>query len=118
MRSHAKDVDAYIAEAPDEVQSKLQEVRRAIRKVAPGATESIGYGIPVYSYRGALAWFGLQKKHIGLYLRPPTIAEHRRELKGYTTTKSAVHLPLDKPVPIALVQKLVKARKRRNESGE
>jgi uncharacterized protein YdhG (YjbR/CyaY superfamily) len=111
-------VDAYIAAAPKEVQPKLREVRAAIREVAPNAAESISYRMPYYSYRGRLAWFGLQSAHIGLYLRPPTIAEHKRDLEGYQTTKSAVHLPLDKKVPVQLIKKLVRAAMKKNEAGE
>jgi uncharacterized protein YdhG (YjbR/CyaY superfamily) len=113
-----KDVDAYIAAAPKEVQSKLRELRAAIRETAPTATECISYGMPYYDYKGRLAWFGLAKAHIGLYVRPPVIEEHKSELEGYGTTKSAVHLPLDKKLPIALIKKLVKARMKINEATE
>ncbi len=107
-------VDRYVARAPKEVRTKLAQLRRAIRAVAPDADETISYRMPGYSYagydfRGVFAWFGLQRRHIGLYLRPPTIEKHRRELAGYATTKSAVHLPLDDPIPTKLVQKLVRA---------
>jgi len=108
-------VEAYISAAPKEAQEKLKEVRRAIREVAPAAKESISYRMPYYSYKGRLAWFGLQKAHIGLYLRPPVIAEHKRELEGYSTTKSAVHLPLDRKIPILLVNSLVKSTLTMNE---
>jgi uncharacterized protein YdhG (YjbR/CyaY superfamily) len=118
MRKKSKSVDAYIAAAPKDVQPKLREVRAAIREVAPDAAESISYGIPYYDYKGRLAWFGLQKAHIGLYLRPPVIAEHKGELEGYETTKSAVHLPLDQRVPVRLIRNLVKARMKKNEAGE
>jgi uncharacterized protein YdhG (YjbR/CyaY superfamily) len=74
--------------------------------------------MPYYSCKGRLAWFGFQKGHIGLYLRPPVIAEHRKELAGYVTTKSAVHLPLDERIPVQLIKKLVKARMKKNEAGE
>jgi len=57
-------------------------------------------------------------KHIGIYLRPPVVAEHRRELAGFTTTKSAVHFPLDRKIPVPLIKKLVKARMRINEAEE
>ncbi len=113
MKKALKDVDTYIARAPKEVQSKLEEVRAAIREVAPNAVESISYGMPGYD-RGQIAWFGLVKTHIGLYLRPPIIAEHKKDLAGYTTTKSAVHFPLDKKIPIPLIKKLVKARIKKN----
>ena len=110
----APGVDAYIARAPVEHRAKLAQVRAAIRAVVPDATELISYQMPGYSYpgyrlNGMFAWFGIQSRHIGLYLRPPTITNHRKELAGYTTTKSAVHLPLDREVPTLLIQKLVRA---------
>ena len=114
----AESVDAYIAAAPKEVQPKLREVRAAIRGVAPDAAESISYRMPYYSYKGRLAWFGLQRAYIGLYLRPPITEEYRDELKAYETTKSAIHLPLDREIPVALVRKLVRARMKKNEAGD
>lgn len=111
----AKNVDEYISVAPREVRAKLREIRAAIREAAPTARESISYRIPYYDYKGRLVWFGLQKAHIGIYLRPPVIAEHKNELIGYGTTKSAVHLPLDGKIPVLLIRKLVKARMKKNE---
>jgi uncharacterized protein YdhG (YjbR/CyaY superfamily) len=108
-------VDAYISAAPGEVQGKLSEVRQAIREAAPDAREGISYRMPYYSYRGRLAWFGLHTGHIGLYLRPPVVEEHQNELEGYVTTKSAVHLPLNRRIPVALVKKLVKAAVKKND---
>jgi len=113
-----KNVDDYISAAPLEVRDKLEEVRAAIREVAPTAVESISYQMPYYNYKGRLAWFGLQRRHIGLYLRPPVIEEHKKELAGYVTTKSAVHLPLDKKIPVSLVKKLVKARMGKNDAED
>jgi uncharacterized protein YndB with AHSA1/START domain/uncharacterized protein YdhG (YjbR/CyaY superfamily) len=114
----SKSVDAYIAAAPKEVQPKLREVRAAIIEAAPDAAESISYGMPYYSYKGRLAWFGLHSSHIGLYLRPPVVEEHKSELIGYGTTKSAVHLPLDKKVPVPLIKRLVRASMKKNEARE
>ena len=115
-KSGSRDVDAYIAKCPKGIQSKLKEVRAAVRKAAPGATETMsyfempGYFYPGgYYYNGMFAWFALQKLHIGLYLRPPTIQNHKKQLAGYVTTKSAVHFPLDEKIPAPLVRKLVKA---------
>jgi uncharacterized protein YdhG (YjbR/CyaY superfamily) len=116
-KSSSKDVNLYIARAPKALQPKLRELRRAIKQVAPGAEESISYRMPYYNYKGQLAWFASMKNHIGLYLRPPIIAEHTRELAPYTTTKSAVHFPRDKKLPISLIKKLVRARMRKNEAG-
>ena len=112
----AKEIEVYIARAPRCVQGKLKELRSAIKQVAPGANESISYRMPYYSYRGRLAWFALMKNHIGLYLRPPVIAEHKRELTAYKTTKSAIHFALDKKLPIPLIKKLVRARMKKNEA--
>jgi uncharacterized protein YdhG (YjbR/CyaY superfamily) len=112
----AKEIKAYIARAPKGVQGKLKELRSAIKQVAPGANESISYRMPYYSYKGRLAWFALMKNHIGLYLRPPVIAEHKRELTAYKTTKSAIHFALDKKLPIPLIKKLVRARMKKNEA--
>ena len=116
QKSGSKDVDAYIAKCPKGFQSKLKGIRAAIKKAAPGATETTsyfempGYFYPGdYYYNGMFAWFALQKSHIGLYLRPPTIQNHKKELTGFVTTKSAVHFPLDEKIPASLVRKLVKA---------
>jgi uncharacterized protein YdhG (YjbR/CyaY superfamily) len=111
-----KDVESYIASAPKEVQGKLQQIRKAIKEVAPTAEERISYGMPYYDYKGRLAWFAIMKTHIGLYLRPPIIEEHKRELSTYKTTKSAIHFPLDKKLPIALIKKLVRARMKTNDA--
>jgi uncharacterized protein YdhG (YjbR/CyaY superfamily) len=108
------EVNAYVAQAPVEMRRKLATLRSVIRSIAPDATEVIsyqmpGYSYPGYRYKGMFVWFALQSGHIGLYLRPPTIENHRRELAKYGTTKSAVHLPLKEEIPIPLVQKLVRA---------
>ena len=73
--------------------------------------------MPYYDYKGRLAWFGLHKAHVGLYVRPPVIEDHKDELAGYETTKSAVHLSLDRKIPVALIKKLVKARMKKNDAG-
>ena len=112
----SKDVDQYIADAPANLQPKLRELRKAIKQVAPRAEESLSYRMPYYSYKGRLAWFAHMKMHIGLYLRPPVIAEHKSELVAYKTTKSAIHFPLDQKLPIPLVKKLIRARMKKNEA--
>lgn len=112
----AKNVDDYISAAPEHVQDKLKELRAAIREVAPDAVEKISYGMPGYD-KGQVAWFGIMKSHIGLYLRPPIIQEHKTELAAFVTTKSAVRFPLDKKLPLALIKKLIRARMKKNESA-
>ncbi len=113
-----KNVDELIAKAPTELQSKLQELRQVIKSAAPKATESISYGMAFYAYKGRLVYFGLQKKHIGLYIPPPIIEQHAKELAGYVTTKSAVHLSLTDNLPKMLITKLVRARCVWNEKSE
>lgn len=115
MAGSSAEVDAYIAAAPAAAQGKLGRVRRAIREAAPQARESISYRMPHYSYQGRLVWFGLFKRHIGVFFRPPVLEEHRSELKGYTMTMSSLHLPLDREVPVPLLKKLVKAAIRKND---
>src|SRR5438309_885958 len=103
-----KNVEDYIERAPKEAQSKLKKLRAAIRKTAPTAVERISYGMPYYGYRGRLAYFAAFKKHIGLYLPTPTIEEHKKELKNYETAKATVRFPTDRPIPVALIKKLIK----------
>jgi uncharacterized protein YdhG (YjbR/CyaY superfamily) len=118
MKKAPKDVDTYIAAAPKEVQSKLKELRAAIRETAPIAAERISYGMPYYGYKGRLAYFSAFKNHIGLYVPPPVIEEHKSELKDYETAKATVRFPLNKKLPVALIKKLVKARVKKNEEGK
>jgi uncharacterized protein YdhG (YjbR/CyaY superfamily) len=107
------EVDAYIADTSQEVQPKLRQLRAAIRSVAPDSVEVVsyrmpGFSYPGYRYRGMFVWFAAQSGHIGLYLRPPTIERHRRELARYGRTKAALHLPYGDPLPIPLIKKLVR----------
>jgi uncharacterized protein YdhG (YjbR/CyaY superfamily) len=111
-----KDVDAYIAAAPKEVQGKLKELRAVIRKTAPAAVEGISYGMPYYSYKGRLAYFNVWKAHIGLYVPTPVLEEHKKELDAYETTDATVRLPLDKKLPVTLIRQLVRARMKKNEA--
>ena len=113
-----KDVDEYIALAPKEVQDKLKEFRATIKTAAPSAQERISYGMPYYYYKGRLLYFGLSKKHIGLYIPTPVVEEHKSELKGYETTKATIRFPLHEKLPLDLIKKLVEARVRKNDEAE
>jgi len=110
-----RNVDAYIAKAPLEARVKLAQLRKIIRSAVPEAKEGISYKMPYYNYHGALAWFAAFKNHVGIFIRPPIVQEHKRELKSYVTTKSAVHFPMNKPLPTALIRKLVEARAAKNK---
>jgi uncharacterized protein YdhG (YjbR/CyaY superfamily) len=109
------DVDEYIAGCPKEAQGNLAKMRAAIRAAAPDATERTdyfqmpGYSYPGFDYDGMFAWFSFKSPHIRLHVRPPVIQDHSKELAGFPTTKAIVSFPMDKPVRVTLVKKLVKA---------
>ena len=104
-------VDAYIAEFPPAVQAVLQQVRATIRDAAPGATEKLSYRMPSYHLHGALVYFGGFKKHIGLY-PPVNDAVLKRATARFAGPKGNLQFPLDEPMPLARIGKLVKARVR------
>jgi uncharacterized protein YdhG (YjbR/CyaY superfamily) len=114
MKKAPKDVDEYIKRTPKEVQGKLKELRVAIKEAAPTAVEHISYGMPYYSYKGRLAYFRVTKAHIGLYIPPPVIDEHKNELADYETAKATIRFPLDKKLPVTFIKKLIKARMKKN----
>lgn len=111
-----KTVDEYIKNAPIETRTKLKELRRVIRQTAPEAGEKLSYGMPYYGYKGAVAYFAVAKNHVGLYIPPPVIAEHKKELAGYSTAKATVRFPLAKKLPVALIKKLLRARLKKNKT--
>jgi uncharacterized protein YdhG (YjbR/CyaY superfamily) len=112
-------VDEYIEHAPEELRGRLRELRKAIRSVAPHAEEKLSYGIPYYGYNGRLAYFAYAKHHIGVYaIRKPVIDQFAKELSGYVKSKGTIQLPHDRPLPLPLIKKLVKAEMKLNEDIE
>jgi uncharacterized protein YdhG (YjbR/CyaY superfamily) len=109
-----KDVDTYIAEFPKEVQKLLKEIRVTIKKAAPKAEESIGYGMPAYKLNGVLVYFAGYKKHIGFYPVPSGVEAFKKELSAYKGAKGSVQFPLDEPLPLSLITKIVKYRAKEN----
>lgn len=116
MKNTPNEVDRYLAKAPKDVQNKLKKLREAIRETAPTARERISYGMPYYDYKGRLAYLRYTKTHIGLYIPPPVLEEHKKELTDYETAKATVRFPLDKKIPVTLIKKLIKARMKKNET--
>lgn len=110
----ASGVDAYIQAAPRESRARLAQLRRIVRSTAPMAEEGISYKMPYYKYRGALAGFAAFKNHIGFFAVP--VEKFKRELKGYETGRGSVRFPNDRPLPVAVIRKLVKARLKINEA--
>lgn len=110
------DINQYIAGFPKETQVKMEQVRSIIKKTAPGAEEAISYGIPAFRlYNRYLIYFAGFKNHIGLYPAPVNSEIFKKELSGYKTGKGSVQFPLDKPIPLSLVTKIVKFRAKENE---
>jgi uncharacterized protein YdhG (YjbR/CyaY superfamily) len=102
----------YIAGFPQDVQARLQKMRRIIRKAAPDAEETIKYRIPTFVLNGNLVHFAAFPKHIGLYPTPSAIKAFSAELAGYRSAKGSVQFPLDKPVPVKLIERMVEFRVR------
>lgn len=108
-------MDEYIAGFPQDVQAILEKVRTTIRKAAPGAEEKISYEIPAFNLNGRyLIYFAAFKKHIGVYPAPIGNAEFKDELSAYASGKASARFPLDKPVPVRLITKIVKFRIKEN----
>jgi uncharacterized protein YdhG (YjbR/CyaY superfamily) len=109
-RGPAKVVDEYVARAPKPARSALKKIRAAIRStVPPDAIEIISYGIPAFKYGKVVAWYAAFSDHCSLFPTASVIESFKDELKGYSKSKGTIHFPLDKPIPTALVKKLVKA---------
>ena len=112
-----KNVDEYLAGVPEPARSTLNKIRAAIRSaVPPEATEAISYGIPTFKYKGPLVWFAAFSDHCSLFPTAAVIEAFKNELKGFSTSKGTIQFPTDKPLPTALVKKMVKARVAQNES--
>jgi uncharacterized protein YdhG (YjbR/CyaY superfamily) len=114
MPIHKKElqtIDEYIKTFPKDVQSILEEIRRTIRKAAPGAVEAISYQIPTFKLHDKnLVHFAAFKNHIGFYPTPSGIEAFKKELSQYKGAKGSVQFPLNRPIPYDLLEKIVKFR--------
>lgn len=111
-----KNIDEYIAGFSNDVQEMLEKVRMTIRKAAPGAEETISYRIPTFTLKGRyLIYFAAYKKHIALYPAPRGSEEFKEVLSAYEGGKGTVRFPLDKPIPVVLIRKIVKFRIKENQ---
>jgi uncharacterized protein YdhG (YjbR/CyaY superfamily) len=106
-----KDIDEYLAGVPEPARSTLNKIRATIRSAAPPeATETISYRIPAFKYNGVLIWFAAFTDHCSLFPTAAIVQEFKDELKGYAVSKGTIHFPINKPLPAALLKKIVKAR--------
>jgi uncharacterized protein YdhG (YjbR/CyaY superfamily) len=108
-------VDEYLAALPEESRATLQKIRKTIKAVAPKATEVISYQMPMYKHHGMLVGFAAFKDHCSFFPGAKPIATYKDELKAYETSKGTIRFPIGKPLPAALVKKLVKVRIEENE---
>lgn len=108
------DIDGYISQFPADVQAVLRDVREAIRRAAPEAEETISYQMPAFRQHGILVYFAAWKKHIGLY--PPISGDKALEnaIARYAGPKGNLQFPLDEPMPLALIERIVKLRVRQD----
>ena len=117
MKIKPAPIDAYLAALSDEKRAALEKLRETILAAAPKAEECISYGIPAFRLHGMLVGFGATAKHCSFYLMSSsTVEAHAEELRSYDTSKGTIRFPADKPLPVALVRKLVKARIAENMS--
>lgn len=110
----AANIDEYIAGFPEETQEILELVRATIQKAAPDATEAISYAIPTFKLNGNLVHFAAFKTHIGFYPAPTGGEAFKKELSVYKTGKGSVQFPIDEPMPLGLITRIVKFRVKEN----
>ncbi len=109
-----KTIDDYIAGFPQDVQEILEKIRSTIKKAAPDAEETISYQMPTFTLKGNLVHFAAFKSHFGFYPTPTGTEKFQKELSVYKGAKGSVRFPIDKPIPFALIGKIVKFRVKEN----
>jgi uncharacterized protein YdhG (YjbR/CyaY superfamily) len=116
-REAPKTVDEYLASIPEPARGMLGKMRAAIRSaLPPEATETFSYRMPAFKHKVVLVWYAAFSDHCSIFPSNAVIEAFESELKGYTTSKGTIQFPLDKPLPVALLKKLVKARVQRVEA--
>ena len=109
---------AYLADYPPATRKLLRQLRGIVVKNARGAEEIISYGMPAFMLHGRLIYFAGYERHIGFYPMPSAIANFKKELQGYKTAKGSIQFPLNRPLPVALIAKIVKFRVEENLAKE
>ncbi len=110
-----ENIDDYIASQPLEKRATLEKFRVVIQKAAPKATEVISYGMPAFKQEGILVYFAAFKHHYGFFPTAKPIEIFKKELLPYKTSKGAIQFPVDKPLPVKLIQAIVKLRIAQNK---
>jgi len=103
-------VDEYIAKYPQDVQARLNQIRKLANEIEPDAKDAFSYGVPALKVDGKIFFiYAAFKNHIGIYPTPIIIESFRKEFKGYETSKGAVKFPLSEPLPLPLIERIIKA---------
>jgi len=110
-------IDEYIAGFPKDVQKILEQIRTTVKQAAPEAEETISYAMPAFKLQGNLVYFAAFKNHIGFYALPTGNEAFKKELSTYKTGKGSIQFPLDKPMPLDLVTRIVKFRIKENQES-
>lgn len=110
----SKKIDDYLLTFPNKTQEKLHTIRTVIKNEAPNAIETFKYGMPTFDLYGNLVHFAGYKNHIGFYPAPSGLQAFKSEIDKYNNSKGAVQFPLDEPLPIELIQKIVHYRIKEN----
>jgi uncharacterized protein YdhG (YjbR/CyaY superfamily) len=107
-------IDEYIQSFPEPIQAKLERLRSLIKKIIPEAREKISYGMPTFYLNGNLVHFAAYSKHIGFYPTPSGITSFENELSKFKYSKGAVRFPIDEPLPIELIGRIIRFRAEEN----
>lgn len=109
-------IDAYISSFTEDVQSILKEIRSTVQQAAPEAEETIKYDMPTYVFHGNLVYFAAFKKHIGFYALPKGDDAFQKEISVYKQGRGSIQFPLNQPMPLKLITKIVKLRVEENRA--
>lgn len=113
-KNKATSIDAYISACPENVQQQLHQLRNTLKKLVPDAEEKISYAIPTFSLAGNLVHFAAYKNHIGFYPGASGIRNFLEELSAYETSKGTIQFPLNQPLPLDLISRIVHFRVQEN----
>ena len=116
MKTNFNNIDEYIAGFPPDIQKILEQIRTTIKQAAPDAEEAIKYAIPTFTLNGNLVHFAAFKNHIGFYATPTGSEAFKKELSVYKTGKGSVQFPINQPMPLELITKMVKFRVAENSN--
>lgn len=110
MNPKPTSVEEYFSWFPQEIREKLELVRQTIREAVPEAKEVISYHMPAFKTKEVLVYFAAAKNHLGFYPTGSPISEFKKELEGYKTSKGAIQIPYDQPIPVKLIADIAKFR--------